>query len=224
VGKPLETIHYVGPQIEARYVELDQQDRARYERFRDRLRAKLGVEISGDVLDIGCMDGRNTASYADDARSVVGLDIVEHPAWAALERDNLRYVAADAQHLPFPDASFDLVIAMAMLHHAASPTRVLREMIRVRRPGGRLVIVEPNRLNPLSWVHLTLFGDHDHFRTKDFIRFVDRVVPIKEFRQFELHLWPTDDEDLRERLERIEDELDEQPLWRPFILFNVAVA
>jgi SAM-dependent methyltransferase len=116
------------------------------------------------------------------------------------------------------------VIAMAMLHHTASPTRVIRERVRVRRPGGTLVIVEPNRLNPLSWVHLTLLGDHDHFRTRDFQRLVDRVVPIKEFRQFELHLWPTDDSALRDRLERIEDALDRHPLWKPFILFNLVLA
>jgi SAM-dependent methyltransferase len=210
--------------VDPRYVTLDDSARIRYERFRDRLRAKLGATIRGDVLDIGCMDGRNTAGYADDARSVVGLDIVEHPAWQQLVRPNLRYIAGDAQALPFPEASFDVVIAMAMLHHAASPTRVLREMARVRRPGGTLVIVEPNRLNPLSWVHLTLFGDHDHFRTRDFVQFVERVVPITSFHQFEVHLWPTDDAALRERLERIEDALDDHPLWRPFILFNVAFA
>jgi SAM-dependent methyltransferase len=210
--------------IEARYVTLDHSARVRYERFRDRLRGKLGVASSGDVLDVGCMDGRNTAGYATEARSVVGLDIVEHPAWAALERPNLRYVTGDAEHLPFPDGSFDLVMAMAMLHHTPSPTKVIREMARVRRPGGTLVIVEPNRLNPLSWVHLTLLGDHDHFRTKDFVRLVERVVSIKAFRQFELHLWPTDDSSLRDRLERIEDALDRNPLWKPFILFNVALA
>jgi SAM-dependent methyltransferase len=210
--------------VDPRYVTLDARARVRYERFRDRLRAKAGTPIQGDVLDVGCMDGRNTASYAADARSVVGVDIVEHPAWRTLEGNNLRYVAADAQALPFEDASFDVVIAMAMLHHAASPTAVLREMLRVRRPRGTLVVVEPNRLNPLSWLHLTLLSNHDHFRTNDFIRLVDRVVPIKEFRQFELHLWPTDDPRLRERLERIEDALDHAPWWRPFILFNVAIA
>ena len=222
--EPRDPSHGTPTPIAERYVALGDSDRVRYERFRDRLRGKLGITIEGDVLDIGCMDGRNTAGYAADARSVVGLDIVEHPAWEALRRDNLRYVTGDAQHLPFPDASFDIVIAMAMLHHAASPTRVLREMVRVRRPGGKLVIVEPNRLNPLSWVHLTLFGDHDHFRTKDFIKLVDRVVPIREFRQFELHLWPVDSRVVRKGLERIEDHLDAQPLWKPFVLFNVAIA
>jgi SAM-dependent methyltransferase len=210
--------------VEERYVNLDEQAQIRYERFRDRLRAKLGVQIAGDVLDIGCMDGRNTASYAPEARSVTGLDVVEHPAWKGLEGDNLRYVAADAHALPFEDASFDTVIALAMLHHVASPSRVIREMHRVRRPGGTLLIVEPNRLNPLSWVHLTLMSDHDHFRTNDFVTLVERIVPIRSFHQFELHLWPTDDADLRARLERAEDALDGNPLWKPFILFNVALA
>ena len=122
---------------QARYITLDESARVRYECFRDRLREKLGATIHGDVLDVGCMDGRTTASYAPDARSVVGVDIVEHPAWACMSGGNLRYVAADAQRMPFDDASFDVVIAMAMLHHAASPTRVLREMLRVLRAPGR---------------------------------------------------------------------------------------
>ena len=222
---PHDRLTHAQPQrIEARNIELDERARVRYERFRDRLRTKLGVRVAGDVLDIGCMDGRNTAAYAAEARSVVGLDIAAHPAWEALAGENLRYVEGDAQNLPFDDGTFDLVFATAMLHHTASPTRVLREMVRVRRPRGTLVIVEPNRLNPLSWLHLTLLGEHDHFRTSDFIRLVDRVVPIKEFRRFELHLWPTNDAALRDRLERIEDALDQSPLWQPFILFNVAIA
>jgi ubiquinone/menaquinone biosynthesis C-methylase UbiE len=207
-----------------RMAVLDPRAEERFQRFRDRLFAKIGVPFTGDVLDVGCMDGRIAAGYAPSARSVVGLDIVEHGAWKSLATDNLRYITGDAQHLPFADASFDTVVANAMLHHVESPTRVLREMVRVRRPGGRLVIVEPNRLNPICWVHLTLLSDHDHFRTKDFIRLVDRIVPIKEFRQFELHLWPTDDAALRARLERVEDALDRSPAWKPFVLFNLVIA
>lgn len=202
----------------------DEASRARFERFRERLLEKIAVPFRGDVLDVGCMDGRVSSGIARTARSVTGVDIAPSPIWNTLERDGLRFVTADAQRLPFEDASFDLVIAGSMLHHASSPTRVIREMARVRRPGGTLVIIEPNRRNPLTWLHLTLLSDHDHFETHAFRRLVERIVPIRGFRQFELHLWPTDDRALRTGLERIEDRLEGSAFWKPFVLFNVALA
>jgi ubiquinone/menaquinone biosynthesis C-methylase UbiE len=202
---------------------LDESSRARFERFRERLFSKMDVPFKGDVLDVGCMDGRVASGMAQTAKSVTGLDIVDYPAWQTLARDNLRFVAADAQRLPFDDASFDLVIAFAMLHHAESPTRIIREMVRVKRPNGRAIIIEPNRCNPMTWLHLTLLSDHDHFETKPFERLVERVAPIREFRQFEIHLWPTDDTRTRTRLERLEDGLQRSALWKPFVLFNLAV-
>jgi SAM-dependent methyltransferase len=205
------------------YAVIDDRAQARLDRFLARFVERLAVRFEGDVLDIGCMDGRMTSAYPRTARSITGLDIVPHGAWKSLQRDGLDFVAGDAQQLPFDNASFDLVVANAMLHHVPSPTRVIREMLRVRRPGGRIVIIEPNRLNPMTWVHLTLLDDHDHFRTKDFIALVDRIVPILEFRQFEAHLWPTDADGLRDRLERLDDELSASAWWRPFILWNVAV-
>jgi SAM-dependent methyltransferase len=187
-------------------LDLDPAARERLARFRERLLTKIDVPFAGDVLDIGCMDGRVASGMAQTARSVTGLDIAPSPVWEHLTRDNLHFVAADAQQLPFEDASFDLVMA------------------RVRRPGATLVIIEPNRRNPMTWVHLTLLSDHDHFETKAFVRLVERIVPIRRFHQFELHLWPTDDPALRATLERLEDGLERSPFWKPFVLFNVAIA
>ena len=202
----------------------ENQDEWRRRRFQDRFLQQLDVEIAGDVLDVGCMDGRFTARFAERARSVVGLDIVPHTIWERLRGPNLRFVVGDAQRLPFADASFDVVLAVAMLHHTASPISVIREMARVRRPGGTLVMVEPNRLNPVTWLHLTLFSDHDHFRTKPFIRLVDRVLPIQRFHRFEAHLWPPGDGPLLRALERMDDALGGTRWWRPFALWNVVLA
>jgi SAM-dependent methyltransferase len=56
-------------------------------------------------------------------------------------------VRADAEHLPFPDASFDLVFGHAVLHHLPDPGLALRESFRVLRPGGTVLFAgEPSRL------------------------------------------------------------------------------
>lgn len=78
--------------------------------------------------------------------------------------------AADAEELPFPDESFDLVIGHAVIHHIPDVEKAFREMFRVLRPGGRVVICgEPTkrgdfvarRLSRLTWwatTHATRFG------------------------------------------------------------------
>jgi SAM-dependent methyltransferase len=53
------------------------------------------------------------------------------------------HLAADAQRLPFRDASFGAVVALDLIHHLAEPERGFREAARVLAPGGRLSVVEP---------------------------------------------------------------------------------
>ena len=60
--------------------------------------------------------------------------------------DRVRYQQADAEALPFPDDTFDLVTCQTGLVHCPRPGAVLAEMLCVARPGGRLLVAEPNNL------------------------------------------------------------------------------
>jgi SAM-dependent methyltransferase len=63
----------------------------------------------------------------------------------------VRAVCASGTDLPFPDATFDLVYCVAVMHHVADPTAVratLAEMVRVARPGGRVLVWDHNPANP----------------------------------------------------------------------------
>ncbi|HET6399347.1 MAG TPA: class I SAM-dependent methyltransferase, partial [Candidatus Thermoplasmatota archaeon] len=68
----------------------------------------------------------------------------------------LRWAAADAQALPFRDGAFDLAYTVNVLHHLkrGEQERALRELHRVLRPGGRLVVAEVNVRNPLFRVYM----------------------------------------------------------------------
>lgn len=141
----------------------DDQDRLRalWERYAPRYDRDIGVferlqfaggrewvcgQATGDVLEVCVGTGLNLAHYPADAR-VTGIDF--SPAMLAQARrraaDLGREVAlseADAQALPFPDASFDTVVCTLGLCGIPDERVAITEMYRVLRPGGRLLLLD----------------------------------------------------------------------------------
>lgn len=98
------------------------------------------------VLDVAAGPGYAAMGFAARCREVVALDLTEAPlalaARMSAERGlaNVRFMTGDAAQLPFADDSFDVVICCLALHHMQDPGRVVREMARVCRAGGRLAV------------------------------------------------------------------------------------
>lgn len=109
-----------------------------------------------DVLDVGCGVGHwgmLLATVMPDDTRVIGID--REQSWVneatARARDRglgerFSYRQGDAQHLPFPDDSFDLTTCQTVLIHMRDPSAVIAEMMRVTRPGGLVAVAEPNNL------------------------------------------------------------------------------
>ncbi|QTE29133.1 demethylmenaquinone methyltransferase [Pengzhenrongella sicca] len=103
----------------------------------------LGVSPGQRVLDLAAGTGTSSRPLADAGVEVVPCDF----SFGMLEvgkrrRPDLGFVAGDATKLPFADASFDAVTISFGLRNVADTDRALREMLRVTRPGGRLVVCE----------------------------------------------------------------------------------
>src|SRR5262249_51321001 len=100
-------------------------------------------------LEVGCGEGTNLARLARWGRPV-GIDRFREKArFAAGAVRGGRIATADALALPFADATFAGVLVRDLLHHLEDRRRAVSEAVRVLRPGGTLLLLEPNGRNPI---------------------------------------------------------------------------
>ncbi len=120
--------------------------------YKQRILGALGLRAGMHALDVGCGTGddvRAMAAVVGASGRAVGLDVseallVEARKRAAADGVAIELHAGDAQALPFADGSFDVVRTERVLQHVQDPARVLAEMARVARPGGRIAAAEPD--------------------------------------------------------------------------------
>jgi SAM-dependent methyltransferase len=106
----------------------------------------------GEGLDVGCGTGVLAACLQAQGYTMTALDPSEGMLGVLRRRfPQLHAVRGSGAELPFPDASFDVVLTVATLHHIADAGAVratLGEMVRVARPDGRIVVCDHNPRNP----------------------------------------------------------------------------
>jgi ubiquinone/menaquinone biosynthesis C-methylase UbiE len=108
------------------------------------------VPLAGKrILDIGCGMGMYVSQFRQFSSEVHGVDVdpdkVERAsAWLP----NLH--VAQAEDLPFPDSSFDVILLNEVIEHVEDDVQTIREAYRVLAPGGHIVIYAPNRLYPFE--------------------------------------------------------------------------
>ncbi|MCM3881104.1 MAG: class I SAM-dependent methyltransferase [Vicinamibacterales bacterium] len=108
---------------------------------------RIGVSKGLKVLDLGCGDGTTALPAAKLGADVLGVDIAQNLVEAGNRRAaehglaNCRFQEGDASNLQqLPDRTFDLVVSVFGAMFAPKPSDVAREMVRVTRPGGRIVM------------------------------------------------------------------------------------
>jgi ubiquinone/menaquinone biosynthesis C-methylase UbiE len=193
------------------------------QRFRLRCLDKLGFTFHGDesVLDAGCGNGGVARLLLQRVSEVVAIDVERSEDWN--DEPGLSFSVANAEQLPFGDASFDVVHSKDSLHHMDSPERALAEYRRVLRPAGVALIVEANRYNPLFYPHMTLALGHEHFTRRRFHDLVVAAFPLVRFGAFEAHYVPGAERALALQ-DTIEERLERLPAFEPLLSYNFAVA
>lgn len=105
-----------------------------------------GASLEGlRLLDAGCGTGWFSARAAARHARVISLDIGVRLLEKTREKCPAALVAGDACHLPFADSTLDIVISSECIEHTQEPLQAVRELCRVLKPGGTLIITVPNR-------------------------------------------------------------------------------
>jgi SAM-dependent methyltransferase len=113
---------------------------------------RRGLGSVRSVLDVGSGVGhwaRLIATLVAPGAAITGVDPEAEWVQEATRRapdPRFSYVQGAGEELPFPDATFDLVTCQTVLIHTPDPRAVIREMRRVTKPGGQVIVAEPNNL------------------------------------------------------------------------------
>lgn len=196
------------------------------ERYMDRLLGRLSLSRGNGLraLDAGCGDGLVSAWLAARGWNVRAEDREAHPAWPGLAKaahGRLAFARRDASDKG--TGAFDLVLTKDMLHHADDPAAALLALKARVKPGGRLVVVECNRLNPVFYVHLTLMEGHQHFTRSRLLGLLAGAgLDGVRLELIEARVWPLGGPFWQNVFDRLQDLAEALPPWRPFICYHAA--
>ncbi len=125
-------------------------------------------KLSGQrVLDVGCGTGVDLVRFARGGARAVGLDLAQSAVRLAQQnvghqRLPARLLVGDGEHLPFADNQFDFVFAHGVVQYTADGRRLVEEVRRVLKPGGRAVFQGYNRISWLNALSKLMKVDLEH--------------------------------------------------------------
>lgn len=145
---------------------------------------------SDRLLDVGCGTGRFAITLASLVANVVGIDLTAEMLQQAkqLQTDekltNIEWRQGDVAKLPFNDSEFTLVSSRAMLHHVIEPARVITEMKRVCKPGGRIMAMDltpsHDKIAAFDAIEILRDPSHAHVLTIAELRAIGDELGLKE--------------------------------------------
>ncbi len=201
---------------------MEPKERMYRQRILRRLHSRLAPGLR--VLDAGCGPGAGAELLCELGCRVTGIDVGDYAAdWERRRRLGIRFERKSAEATGFPDAAFDAVWIMDVLHHLAWPEKTLAELLRVAKPGAPVMVIETNRQSPLTYLRMTLLAGHETFSRRRFRRLLAAIQPEPEFFMVETRCLPWNWPWALWLLNRGSDLLEGARLFRPWLTYQVGV-
>ena len=133
--------------------------------------------IGGNVIvDVGCGSGAFWSFVNQRFASYRGVDAIAYPGFPAEGR--FHRIDLNEGRLPFPDATADVAVAIETIEHLENPRAVVREMVRVVRAGGWVVVTTPNQLSLRSVLALIVRHQFAAFQDVDYPAHITALLEI----------------------------------------------
>jgi 2-polyprenyl-3-methyl-5-hydroxy-6-metoxy-1,4-benzoquinol methylase len=120
----------------------------------------------GRIVDVGCGTGRLRTFLGDMIESYAGVDAIQYeglPSGIAFMRSDL-----NRDPIPVPDHSADMAISIETIEHLENPRAFVRELVRIVKPGGWIVVTTPNQRSVVSLGALLLKGHFSAFGSRNY--------------------------------------------------------
>lgn len=153
--------HFDGMAINGDWSNLYDQDQEDMTNYSFRIRRERVVELLDPilrqgmrVLDVGCGTGIMAPIVLSKKTHYQGVDLSRNMILEAKKRHfgtqtseaSVAFTVADVEGMPFPDAHYDVLLALGLLEYFEDPQRVVDEIVRVVKPGGSIIVSVPNVL------------------------------------------------------------------------------
>lgn len=173
---------------------------SKYGQYKSDIFNKLNFEFEDGkkILDVGCGDGSDAQILINEFKlDTYGIDVYEHKDVKSVLNDKFKLTEKGIFEIPYEDNFFDYVFLHDVLHHIDEKTQSyhshvagLKELERVTKSGGKVIIVEGNRYNPLFYPHMVKMLGHEHFVQKYFYKIITDTFKNVQFKYFEAHSYP----------------------------------
>jgi len=140
----------------------------------DRVIELLQAETRGNLLDVGAGDGTLAERLRDEGFDVTAIDLFT----ADFRPDDIRIKSADLNEgIPFPDGNFQVLVTTEVIEHLENPWFFVRELYRVTKPGGLVILSTPNLDSVYARIWYALTGRLYNFMESSY-RQIGHITPV----------------------------------------------
>jgi SAM-dependent methyltransferase len=144
--------------------------RSGQQRRLEMIQAGAGDRFQGRILEHGCGIGLYITHMAPLGGVIIGSEYdIDRAVQARSRADHI--LGAAGESLPFPEGSFDLILSNEVIEHVQDDGLAVREMVRVLKPGGRIILFCPNRWYPFE-THGIYWKEKYHFGNKFLVNYL----------------------------------------------------